>query len=125
MGAIKKVSCNKCKSSWEVMTGSGMCHSSLKAVSESYSEEVARQILECEKENERIVFDFGFHPAICRECKRVTSVPVLKIKNTCEEYIGGCDRCNVAVELADAPEMCKCPVCGEDVLSVRTVGDWD
>jgi len=125
MGAIYNVFCKTCGQEWELLTGMGMRHSTLKAVAESYSEDVATQLISYEKENPYAMFHFSLHPAKCDKCKNLMAVPVLKIKDTDKEYVGTCGSCGEVPVLIDDLGTCECPNCREISLNVNEIGSWD
>lgn len=128
MGRMLKITCKSCGAGWECRTGCGMQHGSLEKVADLYPEDMRKKIMEHAAGMEFPVYDFGYRPAYCRQCRAIVSVPVLAFGGGSAEYAGKCARCGHEAEpLADMEDIEKmlCPVCYEAALEKEEAGLWD
>lgn len=125
MGEIRKITCKSCGRSWECTTGCGMLHGKLKWVADLYPEDIKKEILSYLKEDEIILFDFGFQLSYCRKCNGIESVPVLRLADDKGVYAGICGQCGQKTELIEEVEKIQCPVCHGADLTVENIGFWD
>lgn len=125
MGVITDVSCASCGKKWQLRTGSGILHGELGAVKSFFPMEIRQKLDNYEREAEFPLFDFGYQLAVCEHCKAIESVPVIKLLDRQEEYIGVCGTCGGWTKLIENIEETHCPVCHEASLSEEETGLWD
>lgn len=125
MGELKKITCKSCGRSWEYETGCGMLHGKLKWVADLYPEDIKKEILSYLKEDEIILFDFGYQLSYCRKCNVIESVPVLRVADDNGVYAGVCGQCGQKTELIEEVEKIQCPVCHGADLTAENIGFWD
>ena len=125
MGTIYRVLCEACGESCDIATGMGKAHATLEKVAEYYPQILASEIKAYGMKNPQGVFWFQLQPAVCDTCKKIISVPVLKIKDTGAEYIGTCPDCHKEVLPVEKLQESLCPACKVTGLSVSRIGNWD
>lgn len=125
MGAIVKVFCESCGAQWECQTGCGIMHGTLDRIAPLFPEETGRVLMEYAGRSECPMFDFAFQSAVCQDCVGVVSVPVVRLHESGERYIGPCPDCGKAVRLLGDPEKTDCPVCKKNTLKTIETGRWD
>lgn len=125
MGAIKDISCASCGAKWQCRTGCGILHGTLSAVKAAFPDEIRQRLDSYEAEAEFSLFDFGYQLAVCERCGAVESVPVIRLLDKQEEYVGVCEKCGGQAKLIDDIRETQCPVCHDCTLSEEETGLWD
>ncbi|MCI8924814.1 MAG: hypothetical protein HFI45_12610 [Lachnospiraceae bacterium] len=125
MGVIVDISCRSCRADWQCMTGCGLMHGTLEHVADLFPDEMKQEILEYGKQAEIPLFDFGYRLAVCPDCGGMVSVPVVRMLETYQAYVGPCPDCGKPVRLARDLSKTACPVCHEKSLEVKETGCWD
>lgn len=125
MGRMLKITCRSCGVGWECRTGCGMQHGNLGTVAGLYPEDIRKEIMEHAAGMEFPVYDFGYRPAHCRQCRAIVGIPVLSFGYGGTEYAGVCDRCGQAAEPAEDIAQILCPACHEAALEKEDIGLWD
>lgn len=124
MGEINKVVCTSCKRKWQCMIGCGLSHALLQRVIREFPQETGEKIIEEAGEADPL-FAFEYRLSVCGGCKNVVSVPVLKLEEREEEYVGPCPVCQGEVSLIADIDEAVCPVCNSKALEAETEGHWD
>ncbi|MDE6972427.1 MAG: hypothetical protein K2P38_04895 [Lachnospiraceae bacterium] len=125
MGVIVDISCRSCQADWQCMTGCGLMHGTLEHVADLFPDEMKQEILEYGKQAEIPLFDFGYRLAVCPDCGGMVSVPVARMLETYQAYVGPCPDCGKPVRLARDLPKTACPACHEKALEVKETGCWD
>lgn len=126
MGAIIRVSCRSCNALWkDLYVGCGMLHSTLEAVAPLFLPEDGKSIREYAGKTEDPLFDFEYEPAACPDCRRMVSVPVLRLRENGAVYTGVCPDCKKKVNPDGMLQKTICPVCGTPSLQMQNTGFWD
>lgn len=125
MGQIIKITCTFCKTEWECKTGCGILHGDLTRVAELYPPGQCHSIRDYAETEQFPLFDFGYRLSRCLHCHHVGSVPVLKLPNEKETYVGVCRQCMKEIELLEDIRDTECPVCHHKGLKEEPAGLWD
>lgn len=125
MGAIVKITCASCKSTWQCRKGCGIQHGQFENVKILFPLDIQYELENYEAKIRFPFFDFGFQLSICEHCKSVESIPVIQLPENQEVFTGVCQGCGQKTELIGSLEKTRCPVCGEYSLSEEDMGVWD
>lgn len=124
MGKIIEYVCPSCENSWQIQIGHGMTHGVLEKVLDEFSEKTQQQILTDTYGEEFPSFEFNYHPAVCRHCRKLFSIPSIYLHQSSCTYSSICPECGNAASIQTEEEII-CPHCGEGILSKEEVGRWD
>ena len=132
MGEITKITCRECGTEWTINTGMGMLHGSPQAIKEEFPAEMGNKIDKMFREGGGdVVLEnifFSFKSAICQDCKRIVSIPVLSLnKEDTEKTLSGpCPDCGEKnMKIIKNLKKTPCPRCGKTALESGTTGFWD
>ncbi len=125
MGRIRKYTCLSCNTSWQITLGHGIGHAVLKSVLDLFPPEMRLSILS-DTEGEQIPsFEFNYRPAVCPQCRKVVSVPVIYLHRSGNTYSSACPDCGCHVSAETEETELICPCCKSSVLSAEDAGAWD
>ena len=125
MGSIVKISCQSCKQQWDLQAGAGIMHGELENVAGLFPEGVKRVLMEAAGRQEYVGFDFAFQPAVCRNCAKFVSIPVVRLEEGAPAYVGVCPDCGKKTWLVKDLEKTHCPICRKGALTLIETGLWD
>lgn len=125
MGEIVKISCGSCKEEWQCTTGYGLRHARLQDVVSAFPAAVERDIVKTAGDEPFPVFEFGYRISVCRNCRSIVSVPVLKLTEADAGFSGVCPVCRRKTRLVLNPKRTSCPSCGKRTLRAEETGHWD
>ncbi len=125
MGRITEFTCSSCGMSCQLFLGHGMGHGTLENVLQEFSADVQQKILADTEEEKIPSFEFSYRPAVCRQCRKVLSVPVIHLHRTRRTYFEPCPVCGKFVSILQDSEEVICPCCGEGILEKKDTGNWD
>lgn len=125
MGVIRQYRCPSCQNEWQLAVGHGMKHGVLGRVMEAFSEDIQKKIIKEVDGGQLPLFHFNYEAAVCRQCRIVTAVPVLKFIESGKFYVGSCPQCGSVLEFPEEDTLIVCPDCEKAELDIRDVGRWD
>lgn len=125
MGAIAEVTCQACGAKWQCRTGCGLLHGRLETVADFYSPKEQEEIKDYAGKELFPFFDFRYQLSHCVHCRKIVSVPVLKIGNSPKAYASECEQCRKQTKLIEDITKEPCPVCGKTALKAEETGQWD
>lgn len=125
MGNISQFSCPDCRQAWRVNLGHGMNHAMLNTVLEAFSEQTRQKIVGCVGGRQILYFDFNYRAAVCSRCGNIVEIPVLKLPEIGETFVGECPECDHSAEIIKDGETPMCPHCGAAALEETPLGHWD
>lgn len=125
MGKIVQIKCGSCGRSREYRIGSGILHGNLEKIAAEYDESIARKIEIISKEKPFALYDFSYSYAKCNYCREIVSVPVLRMKESKDAFIGCCPMCAGKVKVIEDMEQMQCPVCEAKNMQADIIGRWD
>ena len=130
MGERVKYRCRDCGEEWIMNIGSGMLHGSAEVIKKEFPEDMWDEVDRLYSSgNGRPVLEnlsFSFTPAVCKKCRCISAVPVLKSEISEKMLIGPCQECGKkTVELIRSISKTACPSCRKTSLEIISVGLWD
>lgn len=125
MGRIHEFKCPSCEMSWQVFLGHGIGHAVLERVLDVFPADVQQKILKDTEGEQFPYFEFNYRPAVCRQCGKVVSVPVICLHQSGNTYASPCPECGASLTIQPEDEDLICPHCGKSTLSAEEVGIWD
>ncbi len=63
--------------------------------------------------------------AVCRQCRNIMAVPVLRLIETDQAYVGRCPDCGRETEILEEDSPITCPNCGAGEVEMQEIGRWD
>ena len=125
MGMIRQLTCPSCHKTWQICTGHGMRHGTLGRVMEVFSEDIQREIAAGAAGGWLPLFHFDYRTAICGQCRDVVAVPVLRLIEKDQTYVGTCPVCGGEAEIFADDSPITCPSCQGGLLKIQESGRWD
>ena len=105
MGMIRQLTCPSCHKTWQICTGHGMRHGTLGRVMEVFSEDIQREIAAGAAGGWLPLFHFDYRTAICGQCRDVVAVPVLRLIEKDQTYVGTCPVCGICMADCIHPDL--------------------
>ena len=125
MGVIRQLKCPSCHKEWQLCLGHGMRHGVLGRAMEAFSEDLQKKIVEEAQGGQLPLFHFNYKAAVCGRCRRVVAVPVLRLIETGQVFVGECPDCGGVVRVPEEGSPIICPSCGSGELDELDTGHWD
>lgn len=126
MGEIIRYHCT-CGYDVELCVGSGLNARNKNIIQCIFGEDELRDFLSADKAKGLESYELRNELAICKECKKLVTVPCLHYKIDREhsyDIYGGCPHCKTKVESILKIEEVLCPYC-EEKMEIEKVGYWD
>lgn len=124
MGVVREYRCPSCEKTWKLWIGHGMKHGMLGRVMEAFPADIQKKILEGAG-RELPLFSFNYEASVCGHCGSVVAVPVLRLIESGQTYVGRCPECGGEAEPLGESARISCPGCRQAVLQVQDTGHWD
>lgn len=92
---------------------------------EVFSEEIQKKIVDEAVGGRLPLFHFNYQTAVCRQCRNIVAVPVLRLIETDQAYVGRCPDCGRETEILEEDSPITCPNCGAGEVEMQEIGRWD